>query len=292
MLLVKLTISRDHVTGYLDAGDHNRTQGLNASGPLMTTAMTLFGDDSWLAMTRDLTATMESSSVSDIAASPFAASICRMTPFLAAFDTSACEQHVPLDNLVQNWTYMFSDPHVLELQLFAGIFLTNKAILTFSNDEFSLYDIGASGRRIYTGPGSAILKPNVSLAALIVISTLIFAQVLGLAVLTYFIYHVPSWTSALDGTAMARIGARLGVSVLPSLCPNIQDETKRLKSLDGCIGVSEGTLEAKETCDGHPSLGSSGIIRRRLTVSDVEKRKDLDRSTEGSSEELEELTTK
>jgi hypothetical protein len=90
-----------------------------------------------------------------------------------------------------------------------GTFVTNQALL----NHYAPTVVGDSdfkGRKVYTSPGKPVLKPTVTTGVMIAMSLLIGLQLLGLGCLTWYIYHVPSWTGALDAMAVAHIGARLG----------------------------------------------------------------------------------
>lgn len=98
-----------------------------------------------------------------------------------------------------------------ETLLQISTFVANRALLTcYSPQENRDFSAGFQGRGIQSSPGRMVQKPVVSTAASIVLSILIGLQVIGLFYLAYYIYHVPTWTHALDAMAMARI-----VSALP-----------------------------------------------------------------------------
>ena len=91
---------------------------------------------------------------------------------------------------------------------------------------------------MYTSPGELVQKPIVTRAVLIVLSSLIGLQLVGLAYLMYYIYHVPTWTGALDAIAMARIGATLSDNMsLPFDAEVELRDIERLKDVDGLVGL-------------------------------------------------------
>jgi hypothetical protein len=116
---------------------------------------------------------------------------------------------------IHNWLYDFvpqttfgfkKNMKSAETLLQISIFVANRALLTYySPQENRDNSAGFQGREIQSSPGRMVQKPVVSTAALIVLSILIGLQVIGLSYLAYYIYHVPTWTHALDAMAMARI---------------------------------------------------------------------------------------
>jgi hypothetical protein len=90
-------------------------------------------------------------------------------------------------------------------------FFANHALLTFNSPSVDAdVEYGKwRGRAIYSSPGRLVQKSVVSTAALVILSFLIGAQLIGLAYLAYYIYHVLTWTGALDAMAITRIGASM-----------------------------------------------------------------------------------
>jgi hypothetical protein len=129
-----------------------------------------------------------------------------------------------------------------------SMFVANRALLTFyspSIDGDEGYDKWR-GRAIYSSPGRLVQKPVVSTAALIIISLLIGAQLIGLAYLAYYIYHVPTWTGRLDAMAIARVGASLAEKdILPPIGGVTKEHIEALKDEDGLVGIVE-TQEGSE----------------------------------------------
>jgi hypothetical protein len=79
-----------------------------------------------------------------------------------------------------------------------AMYFANEALLTTAAD-----------RPLYSNPGYMISKPKKSLAGLIVITTFIGLQAIGLCLLMAFIYSTPTWTDDLDADALTQIGAQL-----------------------------------------------------------------------------------
>lgn len=75
------------------------------------------------------------------------------------------------------------------------------------------------------------------LAATVVISGLIGAQLIILACLACFIYRVPTWSTVLNAFAMATVGASLGPQVFSSIGPANKDAADQIKDRSGLIGI-------------------------------------------------------
>jgi hypothetical protein len=123
-----------------------------------------------------------------------------------------------------------------------GTFVTNQALLNHYTPTVNHAVLGGgyfAGRKVYTSPGSPVLKPTMTTGAMIAVSLLIGLQLLGLGGLTWYIYHVPSWTGALDAMAVARIGARLGKQdiLLDGVSGDRERDARALHQVDGLIGV-------------------------------------------------------
>ncbi|OAL52007.1 hypothetical protein IQ07DRAFT_586343 [Pyrenochaeta sp. DS3sAY3a] len=132
---------------------------------------------------------------------------------------------------------------------------------------------GYTARPIYTGQGTYIPKPTVSTTGVIVISVLLFAQLIGLAYLAWYMYTVPTWTPMLDALAVARITNSLEKTAIPAIGSMSSKDLQHLDSLDGLVGVVE--THADEVGVGHEDreengktvelgLGASGLFTRRL----------------------------
>jgi hypothetical protein len=123
-----------------------------------------------------------------------------------------------------------------------GAFVSNQALLNHFTPTEKHGLVGGGnfrGRKVYTSPGSPVLKPTMTTGAMIAVSLLIGLQLLGLGCLTWYIYHVPSWTGALDAMAVAHIGARLGKQdiLLDGVSGDRERDARALHQVDGLIGV-------------------------------------------------------
>ena len=161
-------------------------------------------------------------------------------------------------------------PEASEL-LETAMFFANKELLTSTATQF-WFD---SGRKIWYSPGSLIIRPSVSPAALGVISTLIFLQVAALLALLWYIYTVPTWTSSLNSVAVAQLTRRLADDDLPAIGRLDDKSLRKLEQLDGVVGVmqadevvqekerrassaSQGTEEKAKTASARQSSSSAG----------------------------------
>ncbi|KAI6852478.1 hypothetical protein KC338_g8883 [Hortaea werneckii] len=161
-------------------------------------------------------------------------------------------------------------PEASEL-LETAMFFANKELLTSTATQF-WFD---SGRKIWYSPGSLIIRPSVSPAALGVISTLIFLQVAALLALLWYIYAVPTWTSSLNSVAVAQLTRHLADDDLPAIGRLDDKLLRKLEELDGVVGVlqadevvqekerrassaSQGTEENAENASARQSNSSAG----------------------------------
>lgn len=147
--------------------------------------------------------------------------------------------------VMREWVNAFGPMHSteksmarVETLLATSMFIANREILTYESKDVGLdYGyIGKGGRTIYSSPGRPVQKPVLSKAGLIVLSSLKGLLLISLAYLTWYTYQVPTWTTALDALAMARV------------CASIEFQT----------ASDESTLPAKQHMT--EALGSSGLV--------------------------------
>ena len=120
-------------------------------------------------------------------------------------------------------------------------------------------------RSIYTSPGLPISRPVKTLAATIVISALLFAQLLGLLLLVLYIYSVPTWTTALDSQAIAKLTKTAG-DAIGDVGDDDENSSRNLKSVDGLVGLVAGyvplnKLDPEQAEAGNVAKSSSSQIR-------------------------------
>lgn len=247
------------------------TADLIMPGPLMTSAIAIFGNHSFFYI---------AANSSNATFPPVTLQICQQgnIPFsrlgLVKFDEfqSLCydinsdwyqrhQNEYDLARLLNSWIIGFKDTDAAEEALGASTFFTNQAMLTQTVDG----SWGTmNGRRIFTAPGLVIPRPAMTLAGIIIISTLIFLQLIGLAYTVRYIYQVPTWTPALDAIAVAGIGASLKDTDLPLIGPVYQKDKAKLKQLDGLVGVLEDELNraAEGTSRSPPDDDTVALTRR------------------------------
>ncbi|KAI4646106.1 uncharacterized protein J4E79_010615 [Alternaria viburni] len=240
-------------------------EGWGIPGPLMTSALALFGNGSWLSTAADYRS--ENEYGNDNLWQLF----CRGMPFLElgmvldhslAGDTNfASDCKTADESLVDgHWgiggdDLSYATQHLLaafapaskdrtlnnpDNLLTTAMFVANQAFLTLASPEFGPANAPPAGRLIYASPGTAVQKPFLSKTAVVVLSILIGLQLLGLGYLTYYLYRIPSWTHQLDAMAIARIGASLhGRGVLPAIGSVSKDNIAALQTVGGLIGIVE-----------------------------------------------------
>ncbi|KAI7554497.1 hypothetical protein KC331_g507 [Hortaea werneckii] len=164
-----------------------------------------------------------------------------------------------------------ASPEASEL-LETAMFFANKELLTSTASQFWF----ESGRKIWYSPGSLIIRPSVSPAALGVISTLIFLQVAGLITLLWYIYSVPTWTSSLNSVAVAQLTRHLANDDLPAIGRLDDKSLRKLESLDGMVGVlqEDEMVQEKERQASSASEGTeegAGAASARQSSSSADR---------------------
>ncbi|RAL00317.1 uncharacterized protein BO80DRAFT_425814 [Aspergillus ibericus CBS 121593] len=251
--------------------DPFNTVELYAAGPLMTSALALFGNQSFFgAASNASNSSSARSALSDI---------CRFDAFpfnrleSAGFNMAAAY----CDELL--WTLEYHDNDFLYQQLLFTVYtwiasfnVTETAatalnMATYFANEAVLTNTAAQGyahnsREIYFDSGSVIIKPKWSLAAVITISILIGLQILGLCLIMVYCHSVPTWTGSFDAFAMLRVGAELQRSQHVRFA-GIRDTDKQdlavLASIDGLVGVVDSRQPMSE---GQEAKENSPLVRQ------------------------------
>ncbi|KAK7017244.1 hypothetical protein R3P38DRAFT_2635099 [Favolaschia claudopus] len=239
------------------------TRNFNISGPLMTAASALFGNYSFLNI---------ADPVNNLTSNQLFALMCKNggIPFALPIQlvngqdfSSYCSDYqigyitrsrVVADSTIASalgtWFFnRFNATENAEYILDMTMFMANRAAL---NKAVTLSQ-GFNQRPIYTSPGTVLYKPTKSLAGTIIVSLLIGMQLVGLGWLVVYIYSVPTWTRSLDALAVARIGGEVPEGELPPLGPVTKEDERRLKRVDGLIGVKD-----------------AGVLSEDLELTDVE----------------------
>lgn len=224
--------------------DQYDTSDLKVSGPLMTSTIAMFGNNSFFHLAANSSNFTYPSVLWQIYQQD-------KTPFtrlnlLESDGYNAMAQYTPqtspssdieLATYLGGWSYTFADTDFAAHALEAGMFFANQALMSITvRVEGAL-----QARPIFTAPGLAVLKPVMSIAQVTIVSTLILVQIVGLAWLIWYIYQVPSWSHSFDSVAVARIGRAMGdedlapISVVTDLG---QQDLDRLRKVDALIGVA------------------------------------------------------
>ena len=93
------------------------------------------------------------------------------------------------------------------------MYLANQAVLTTSlwNENDVSAEDGTDnprgGRIIYSGAGASVHKPRLSILAIAIITFVLFLQMLGLGLLSWFIYRGLSEIRSLDVMTFSRLMA-------------------------------------------------------------------------------------
>jgi hypothetical protein len=233
-------------------------------GPLMTSALAMFGKDSFFYVASNSTRS-NSTTLSYPTATQ---QICQAgdIPFirLSIFNTlmydqifSACNdinnaayygggEASDLDPMLYQWISTFNsgaDTYVdgktfskeaLEIAMF---FANQHWLIETATATKSMS--AAAPRNIYTSPGTAIVKPDLKLYARITISILIGLQLLGLALLVWYIYSVPTWTEKLDSCAIAQLTHDVDARLFETIRKPDEKALRELKDCDGIVGLAE-----------------------------------------------------
>lgn len=146
-----------------------------------------------------------------------------------------------------------------------GMYLAAQAVL-----DAAAVPYGESPNQIWRAEGLAVRTPVVSLPALIVVSVLMALQVVGLLLLLWYIYKVPTWTETLDAMALAmfvgqwsqRDGGLFRGDGLWELTPEQQEV---MEITDALVGVERPAGEGPEgKRDYLLGVGGPGAVTRRL----------------------------
>ena len=129
-----------------------------------------------------------------------------------------------------------TSPSDLENAWTAGLYIVNEAWIKAAK----VSDIGWFD--ILSDPGKDTSIPTISLAALLVISALLFIYLVSLLSVASYAAFVPRWTQSMNGFAMMRIGSAIADRV-PLLVTYREQEISAMDDLPGWIGSSALTDE-------------------------------------------------
>ncbi|KAI1673880.1 hypothetical protein L13192_00627 [Pyrenophora tritici-repentis] len=208
------------------------------SGPLMTSAIAMFGEASSFAFLNTSTNTTASFALTQACQH-------NLIPF-SAFDvkshTEACEAAGSDDFRLSLVTKKFLDKTFFDTED------TPKPTTSSSTPHSKKPTPTLPDPSTHLPPPlPPLTKPRLSLASLIVISLLILIQALGLAYLAYYIYQVPTWTDMLDAMAVARIANSLDKADIPALGLVDRRDLEGLRGISALVGVGRGARKGSRS---------------------------------------------
>lgn len=132
-----------------------------------------------------------------------------------------------------------------------------------------------TGYYISSSAGTALQKPTIALAGIVVVSLLLAVQIIGLTLLALYASRSATWTENLDAWAMLRVGAEMGREDVPAVSSL---EARRAGVLDekmgwvGDVGVAgrEGDVVVREL-----GLGGEGGVRGGVMYRMVRRKEGL-----------------
>jgi hypothetical protein len=213
-------------------------------GPLLTTALALFGPGSFLETFFNSSSVLQSSLEDyDIKNDYSDSTACvELAPLMNLFSAKP-SQYIAQDTCVSIYlntgSSLYSNAHQIIAKWLLAIYdsswnhpniFTTAAFLSNKQWVESLQPIYA----IYRDPGLEMEIPDISLAGVIVVSILLGPYLLLLLALCCYGSWAPRWTQRLDSFAMLRFGAALGDGVFPML---LAYDMKGVKELDEIPGV-------------------------------------------------------
>lgn len=249
----------------------------NISGPLMTSVLAFFGNNSWVHGVANLTS--ERDEDRDELTTMYAdrpallGPLCDALPFRYFISSlgNTYEHDDCSDSLLElMMTYSdhmsgWSRNSTAAERINVAMLFANQAALT-SHTAGILPWQRDTGREIYTAPGIKVWKPSISLPSLIILSTIVGVQVIGLLWLGWWIYKWPTWSRTLDAMAIARVAASIDPSVLPPFRTIGQKDWEKLAHIDGLIGT-----QLQEEA-GEQQRGPGGVMQDNAAEADIEMR--------------------
>lgn len=253
--------------------DSTALENVVNKGPLLTIALALFGEGSFIATrsahqsayvgvnaTRDANDTVHPANAGDcIDLAPLSLLFVSTEGYPVVTDgLISCIRNTDglpdgsgvIDEVVEwliNFTY--NDTYVLTNVFNSAAFLANQAWLqnqVFRKTLSVSYDLGADSE-----------VPQISRAGVILISILLGLDLSMLLALAIYASIFPRWTAQLDSFAMLRLGASIG-DRLPLLVGRRTNKIKVLDEIEGWVGDEEGS----EAEIGKLGLGAGRRIER------------------------------
>ncbi|TAQ87222.1 hypothetical protein B7494_g4454 [Chlorociboria aeruginascens] len=231
-------------------------------GPLMTSALAMFGNESFFYVARNSSKSSFPGPISQICQAgniPFT----RLTIFSpleynniygpcsdinSRYTEEFMTDNSTMESMLYQWFgifnltgtkdsegYPYDAGNYAKKALEVGMFFANEAWLV--QTAAATYLTGA--RNIYTSPGTPMFRPAKTLAGTIIVSVLIFLQIIGLSILAWYVYTVPTWTNVLDSMAVSQLAKSVDDDKIPPLGYSNDEELAKLKDVDGLVGIAD-----------------------------------------------------
>lgn len=228
-------------------------------GPLLTIALALFGDGSFIQVRQAYPQTFASLETNTTVSGlyPLYTDTCKdLAPLDLLISDKACiftddggANASDLNEVVAKWINNFDDPDTMEPVFNAAAFLANQAWMNNNLEQSFMtltvnFDMGADTK-----------IPVISRAGVILISTLLGLDIFILLSVATYAWWSPRWTRYMDSWAMMRIGASL-IEDAPLLVSREEDKVKALEGIPGWIGDNSEEHERVSTL----ALGGSRIL--------------------------------
>lgn len=249
---------------------NQRSMYMPTPGPLMTSALALFGNTSFFFTAANATKSNYvevSRSICRSGAVPLAMFLRTVTDFRGGCyevygEEDVGRAEIMLLQLVAHFIFQFSNPSTARTILDISMFGANEILLTTTADSGG----SAWSPAIYSSNGYEILKPVRSIPGIAVVSALLGLQVIAVILLVVYNSSLPTWTASLDAIVMAKMGTELKGLGLAPLGVHDKHEAAKLAEAEGVVGLVQGnTDEETELKSESPpvlGLGGSGVITR------------------------------
>ncbi|KAI9731061.1 MAG: hypothetical protein M1818_007918 [Claussenomyces sp. TS43310] len=221
-------------------------------GPLMTSALAMFGNDSFFNMAANssnnphpLLSICQANNIPFIRVSTVGVA---SAVGLNEVDASVCDNLVQLNfsitdeiwylenNFLYSWMSIFNDTSYSKEFLEIGMFLSSESLLL--GTVAATFD--SYSRAIFSSPGFLVTRPSVTQKGTIAISVLISSELLCLTILVGYIYAAPTWTAKFDSFAVAQLAMTTAEEdVIPPIGPFSKEVRNKLKGVDGLVGVAQ-----------------------------------------------------
>ncbi|KAK3719604.1 hypothetical protein LTR37_004141 [Vermiconidia calcicola] len=302
----------DHGEGWVIGTSPFTAWDVPTPGPLMTSALAMFGNESFFyvaANSSEQSYPPASSQICQAGNIPFSRyrllrSDAEYGWLSACTDINSSSNRVTnghwLDEMIYNSTVVFnnicvastghcssdSDPYTgyynsASEALSVAMFFANEALLTRTATQTS----EERARIIYTSPGSQVIRPFMTTGAMIAVSVLVSLQVLGLGILALYIYTVPTWTTKLDSYAIAQLTKDMDGNTVAAIGRDVEGSLKKFRDIDGLVGLVEQDVEnaAPESPPSRYLRKNSSSVSHDMTYRSISDPGGSERSEEGQT---------